>query len=332
MFEACLIMKKEEKYSTGSKRKIFSIYLLQEAHCTEKSSEIWAAERGYTALFSSLASNNVVVAILFNNNFPFKILRQLCDKGGRYIIVDLDVGELTLTLCNIYAPNTEDPAFFKNVSEQMLAFQCDEIIIGGDFNIVLDVSIDKAGGKPTTHWNSLKELKYIWENLDLTDIWRDLNPEVKGYTWRRNRREVHFNPRGPGFWKLNSSLLSEVDYVKAVKQAIAETASEYESDEEVDEVLLWEMIKLKIRDAIMKYSKVKIKKMNNEEANIESSLAALEEQLEQGVNNKDVLEEQIRCKKNELENIIQYKIKGAIIRSKARGYNEGEKNSKYSLN
>ena len=36
------------------KKKKFSIYVLQEAHCMEKSSEIWAAEWGYTALFSSL--------------------------------------------------------------------------------------------------------------------------------------------------------------------------------------------------------------------------------------------------------------------------------------
>ena len=50
------------------------------------------------------------------------------------------------------------------------------------------------------------------------------------------------------------------------------------------------------------------------------------------VNNKDALEKHIRYKKNELENIIQYKTKGAIIRSKARWYNEGEKNSKYFLN
>ena len=73
------------------------------------------------------------------------------------------------------------------------------------------------------------------------------------------------------------------------------------------------MIKLEIRDASIKYSKVKMKRMRNEEAIIESALAALEERLEQGVNNKDVLGEQIRCQKNELENIIQYKTKGAII-------------------
>ena len=34
----------------------------------------------------------------------------------------------------------------------------------------------------------------------------------------------------------------------------------------------------------------------------------------------------------ELENIIDYKTKRAIIRSKARWYNEGEKNNKYFLN
>ena len=73
--------------------------MLQEAHCTEKSSEVWAAECGYIALFSSLANNKVGVAVLFNNNFSFKILRQPCEKEGRYIIVDLEVGELTLTLC-----------------------------------------------------------------------------------------------------------------------------------------------------------------------------------------------------------------------------------------
>ena len=35
----------------------------------------------------------------------------------------------------------------------------------------------------------------------------------------------------------------------------------------------------------MKYSKVKMKTMKNEEASIESALAALERQLEKGVNN-----------------------------------------------
>ena len=70
---------------------------------------LWAAEWG---LFNGMASNKAGVAILFNNNFSFKILKQFCDKEGRCIITDLEVGELTLTICNIYAPNMQGRSEF----------------------------------------------------------------------------------------------------------------------------------------------------------------------------------------------------------------------------
>ena len=41
---------------------------------------------------------------------------------------------------------TDDPAFFKNVSKQMLSFKSDEFIIGVEFNVVLDVSKAKQVG------------------------------------------------------------------------------------------------------------------------------------------------------------------------------------------
>ena len=124
-----------------------------------------------------------------------------------------------------------------------------------------------------------------------------------------------------------------MDYVNKIKSTILETVKQYESDETVDEVLLWEMIKLQIRDTSIKYSKGKIKKMKTKETDIENGISALERQLESCIsNNKEALAEQLRVKKRELENIIEYKTKGTIIRSKARWYNEGEKNNKYFLN
>ena len=83
--------------------------MLQEVHCTERSFETWAAEWGYTAFFSGMAGNKAGVAILFNNNFAFKVLRQTCDKEGRYIIIDLEVSEVILMICNIYAPKKDNP-------------------------------------------------------------------------------------------------------------------------------------------------------------------------------------------------------------------------------
>jgi len=95
--------------------------MLQEVHCTERSFEIWAAKWGNRAFFSGIAGNKAVVAILFNN-FAYNVLRQICDKERRYNIIDLEVGELILTICNVYAPNKDDPFFFQNVSEQNNAY------------------------------------------------------------------------------------------------------------------------------------------------------------------------------------------------------------------
>ena len=108
----------------------------------------------------------------------------------------------------------------------------------------------------------------------------------------------HSNTRRPGFWKLNTALLSETEYVNAIKTTISQTVSQYENDQEVDEVLLWEMIKLEIRNSSMKYSKVKMKEMRRKEDVIESEIATLEKQLESDLNyNKTALEEQLKIKK-----------------------------------
>ena len=130
------------------RKKKFSIYMLQEVHCTERYFETWAAEWGYTAFFSGIAGNKAGIAILFNNNFAFKVLRQTCDKEGRYLVIDLEVGGLILPICNIYAPNKDDPIciFFQNIRDQITMFRCKEIILGGDFNLVMDVKKDKRGG------------------------------------------------------------------------------------------------------------------------------------------------------------------------------------------
>ena len=60
-----------------------------------------------------------------------------------------------LTLVNIYAPNNDNPTFFQNLLDHLLSFECEEIIMGGDFNLVTDIQGDKRGVNATTHRNSL---------------------------------------------------------------------------------------------------------------------------------------------------------------------------------
>jgi len=70
-------------------------------------------------------------------------------------------------------------------------FKCEEIVIGGDFNLVLDVEKDKRGGLVRTHKNALKVIRDFSENLGLSDIWRIFNPEARRYTWHQNQPVIH---------------------------------------------------------------------------------------------------------------------------------------------
>jgi len=273
--------------------KNFSIYMLQEAHCSENTRDIWTSEWGYKTLFSCCSSNKAGVGILFNNNFNLKILKAFVDPNGRFLICDIETNSKLLTLANVYAPNEDDPVFFQAAFGHLSSFHCEEIIIGGDFNLVLDLVKDKKGGLPRTHKNALKVVQDFCENLDLSDIWRILNPETKRYTWRQRLADIHCrldfflisqtsicnitqadiipgfktdhsmitlslslhsNPRGIGFWKLNASLLSDTCYLDKIKAAIENTVNEYENDETVNPILLWEMVNLKVREKSISYA------------------------------------------------------------------------------
>ena len=109
---------------------------------------------------------------------------------NRFIICDIKTEEKYITLATIYAPNDDEPAFFQNFFEHLLDCRCDDLIIGGDFNLVLDLNKDKKGGRSKTHSNSVKTLQSFITELSLVDAWRVLNPDISRYTWRRKNPEI----------------------------------------------------------------------------------------------------------------------------------------------
>ena len=146
---------------------------------------------------------------------------------------------------------------------------------------------------------------------------------------------LHSNQRGTGFWKLNSSFLSDINYVNQIRRAIQEVLTEYENDDDVNPALLWEMIKLKVREQSFKFAADKKAKLNRKEEEIERRINALQNLIESNhigeQEKQDAFIEQEE-KKTELERIIEYRTKGAILRARCRWDNEGEKNTKFFLN
>lgn len=131
--------------------KKFPIYLLQEAHCSNDTISIWSSEWGYQSLFSCCSSAKGGVAILFNINFSFQIVRIYSDTNGRLIVCDIKTEGKCITLATLYAPNDDEPSFFQDFFYHLRDFQCDDLIIRGDFNLILDLDRDKKSGRHKTH-------------------------------------------------------------------------------------------------------------------------------------------------------------------------------------
>lgn len=75
--------------------------------------------------------------------------------------------------------------------------------------------------------------------------------------------------------------------------------------------------------------------MSRKEEELEKTINILQRQFESSSSNENekiAILVQLEDKTRELEKIIEYRTKGAILRAKCRWYNEGEKNSKYFLN
>ena len=116
-------LKRREVFNWLRSKK-YSIYMLQECHCTENTNLVWSTEWGYQAIFSTFSSNKAGVCILFNNTFNLQIQKLFVDPSGRFITCDIQANSKSLTLANIYAPNEDSLAFFLDfftISQTLIA-------------------------------------------------------------------------------------------------------------------------------------------------------------------------------------------------------------------
>ena len=75
--------------------------------------------------------------------------------------------------------------------------------------------------------------------------------------------------------------------------------------------------------------------MKSQENRLKNDIASLEKRLDEDISSeteKNQILDELAARKLQREEISIHQTKGAIIRSKARWYNEGEKNTKYFLN
>ncbi len=363
------LVKRKQQYQWARSTKSDVIFM-QETHSTRTTETFWKNEWGGNCLVAHGESNSRGVAILFRKGLPLRIVEKEADSNGRYIWAKVEIQGNCMGLLNIYAPNSaaEQIIFYQQIIDLLQDKQNNllPIMVGGDFNCVINPQIDKKGGNiGNPKEKVLKKIQDIMEGLSIIDIWRAKNPNEKQYTWSQSKPAVHcrldlwlvpvewlqitkickigpavstdhkavfckiegknFRPRGPGIWKMNTSILQEKEYIEKVQEIIIETREE---GTEADPRITWGFLKSMISGYTQDYCRSRAKKKRERERRLQNDLERLEQTLHEL--KQEEIDEYKKCKE-EYEKLYEDKARGAIIRSRANWIANGEKNTKYFL-
>ena len=347
-------------------RRNVDIVLLQETHSSIDTSPTYADEwkrmsPNHHSYWNSGTSRSCGVAILIANKRTTKVIDTAQDPNGRVFTVQAKIKKLTFQFQSIYAPNTPEsrPSFFESLKDYL--FPDGEVILGGDFNMVEDLNVDRVGGtvRPS-HLKGKPELDDMKRNYSLVDQWRSISLQVREYTWSKPDRTIHsrldrfyissfFTPyfinqthlsnpwsdhkmvnlniqmpsafsRGNGYWKLNTSLLKDQEYIQLVESFLRRW---------IDKLPEYNCIQLWWIDCKVWVKKISIDHASQKNRLRNQKIKALKSFVSQE-NRKSFPDTQyIIDTEEKISDLEENRHRGAMIRSRERTIIDGEKPTRY---
>ena len=142
------------------------------------------------------------------------------------------------------------------------------------------------------------------------------------------------NKRGPGLWKFKNSLLDDEGYVTLIRENYSSISEKYSGLE--DKRFKWELVKMELRGFTIPYPKTKAKNICRKERDLQKRLSDLDQFISSASSadnhRANHLEAEHNRLKQELCLIYENRGKGAIVYSKTRWVEQGEKLTKYFFN
>ena len=341
----------------------YDFYLLQETHVQIEDIEAWSAEWEGPLLLESWWQQIQAVGLVCNVSLDFEDLEVKRDFHGRLINVKLSLHDWQLQIMCIYAPN--DPSgrseFFSDLWRH--TFPGIPLFLGGDFNCIESLVLDRAGGEYRAGDKGSVELKDFSDSLSLCDVFRVKFPKRKLFT-RHNKSHTNmsrieriyapkslisdafgftFDPcsysdhdlvsvkfnckrtfvRGLGLWKFNSSLTMDDEYTRLLSQFLQDWRLQKRRYPYL--TTWWDIGKTHIRDITNDFATSKRRKTRFQRSNLVRQLSLA---VQGPVPSADV----ITGLRRQIRDMDEEFISGVIVRSKELWVEQGEKLTKYFSN
>uniref|UniRef100_A0A3B1KHZ5 Reverse transcriptase domain-containing protein n=1 Tax=Astyanax mexicanus TaxID=7994 RepID=A0A3B1KHZ5_ASTMX len=293
-------------------RKSVSIALIQETHL--KHCDVYRFQNKYykVAISSSAQNRTKGVAILVKRRLPLFIDQVGNDQEGRYAFIKARLGTIRLVLASVYCPNELDREFLNGLCNTLLELSDSHLLVGGDFNAVMNPKIDKSSSDTSSSLPS-KLLNQFIGDLNIIDLWRLKNNTLAEYTFYSHRHKsysridyIFVSPslfsaevsiailpillsdhsavfcsflfpdiiKAPR-WRFNSSLLTNSDFLSSLKAELQVFISINRS-QNCNPQILWEATKCFIRGFCISFSSTLSKSQKQCLNDLENNIKSLE--------------------------------------------------------
>lgn len=307
--------------------------------------------------FVNLGENERGTAIIYRSHIKPELIHS--SPCGR--ILSIQLGKVNII--NLYAPSgsqhrRDRKQFYANDIRYYLKNPRLPVIIGGDFNCVLNV--DDQNSTPI---NFSPELQSLCKDFNLVDVWKHMNGNKKEFTYFRNNTASRLDrvyvsqalvtashrctivpasfsdhssllyelrvdkvqiPRlGKGFWKLNSSLLPSCKHFKDFYTDLQKRKSNFKS------VFDWwfRVVKPSTKRFFTQLSIDKSRQFNHTLEFYQKVLINLQEELNRG----ELRFEDFLQVKHKIKSLEEEKLLGNQVRSSDKTLMSSEKTSLYHL-
>ena len=268
-------------------------------------------------------------------------------------MIECKIESQCFIIVNVYAPTKDKPLeqllFLKNLQNLLDTYSGNAIIIGGDFNTYLNVSIDKKGGTSERQSEYSQLLQGFCQEMSLTDIWRIRHENIPGFT-RKQKIKLGLVQSRLDLWLISVQLEY---HVKCVKIALGKSSDhsiislelelmeshkrgkglwKFNNDLLTDPIYvqlikdtignikdnvnfenkntLWDYVKCEIRSQTIIYSTKKAKQMRKQEIELSNRLNLLEKNLSNNPDDNTYVN-YLQCKQ-EWESLIKKKTEAII--------------------
>lgn len=305
---------KRKRVLQNIKKEGGEICFIQETHLTQlehKKLEKLASAQVFAASFTTARRG---VAILIKKSCMFMKEKCIIDKEGRFVLVTGELEGQYITLMNVYNPPGEHKDCLNKIVELLITETKGIAIMGGDFNMVMNPKEDTRSKIKHKSNQTAKLMKKAEHEFGLIDVWRNLHPRDRAYTFYSEAHKVYSRldyffmfktdiprvlkceiypiaisdhamvtleinlrlNRGETLWRMNNSLLGDKDFTEKIRSDF-KAYLELNDNKDVTDITLWEAGKVTLRGEIIAYSSWKKKQRLRERKMLEIKIKQLQE-------------------------------------------------------